>query len=57
MGMRWVNVYRVDDVIGTRVGMELHDFPVAVRAAFGGHSEYWRKDVLTAAQVGASLPG
>jgi hypothetical protein len=55
--VRWINVYRVDDVIGTHVKMDLHEFPVLVRGTFGGHNKYWEQDILTAAQVCANLPG
>jgi hypothetical protein len=54
--VRWFNVFRVDDVIGTQVKMSSVDFPVSVPAGFGGHERYWEKEVLSTEPLCGHLP-
>ncbi|MEM7507576.1 MAG: hypothetical protein AAF415_12605 [Pseudomonadota bacterium] len=46
---RWINIFRIDDFIGTHIGHNT-DWPVEVPVHCGGHSFYWVdppvKDVL-----------
>jgi hypothetical protein len=40
---RWVNIYRVDDFVGTKVAGR-HGWPIEnVGVAAGGHTNYWRQ--------------
>jgi hypothetical protein len=52
---RWVNIYRVDDFVGTHVdGTET--FPINICIPAGGHTGYWCQiEALEA--MGACLPG
>lgn len=44
--VKWFNVYRIDDYVGTYVENTLPDFPVNVPCKPGGHTAYWRTDVF-----------
>jgi hypothetical protein len=55
--VRWINVFRLDDVIGTKVTVSLRDFPVGVAMPYGGHGAYWCKEVLGAEPLCTHLPG
>jgi hypothetical protein len=54
--VRWFNVFRLDDVIGTQVKMSTVDFPVNVPIGFGGHVRYWEKEVLSTGPLCGLLP-
>jgi hypothetical protein len=52
---RWVNIYRVDDFVGTEVvGRE--NYPVNVCLKAGGHTGYWSEEEALKA-MSAFLPG
>ena len=44
--IRWINSYRLDDYIGTYIDNSIPSFPINVPMPFGGHTNYWRKDVF-----------
>jgi hypothetical protein len=40
----WVNVFRVDDFVGTEVGEMKGAWPKNYQVGYGGHTHYWDKD-------------
>lgn len=52
---RWLNIYRVDDFVGTHIdGSE--GFPTNICIPAGGHTGYWRQREALCA-ISACLPG
>jgi hypothetical protein len=46
-GMRWINVYRIDDFIGTRIDTATSGHPMNLAVDPRGHTDYWRdREVL-----------
>lgn len=44
--VKWLNVYRIDDFVGTYIENSIPNFPINVPALPGGHTDYWRADVM-----------
>lgn len=44
--VKWLNVYRVDDFVGTHIENSIPNFPLNVPAPAGGHTHYWSEDVM-----------
>jgi hypothetical protein len=44
--LKWFNVYRIDDYVGTYIDPSIRDFPINIPAPRGGHTDYWQQDVL-----------
>jgi pimeloyl-ACP methyl ester carboxylesterase len=44
--VKWFNVYRVDDFVGTYIENSIPNFPVNIPAPHGGHTSYWQEDVM-----------
>jgi hypothetical protein len=44
--VRWVNAYRIDDYVGTYIENSIPNFPVNVPLPVGGHTAYWRGEVM-----------
>jgi len=44
--IRWINVYRIDDFVGTYIENSIPDFPINVPVPAGGHTNYWSADVM-----------
>ncbi len=44
--VKWFNVYRIDDFVGTHIENSIPNFPINVPALPGGHTDYWRADVM-----------
>ena len=44
---RWLNIYRIDDYVGTHIDGPAPDFPLNIPRQIGGHTAYWEDDVLS----------
>lgn len=44
--VRWFNIYRVDDYVGTYITNSIDNFPINVPMPPGGHIDYWNQDVF-----------
>ncbi len=44
--VRWINVYRIDDFVGTYIENSIPGFPINVPVPAGGHTNYWSADVM-----------
>ncbi len=53
--VRWLNIYRADDPVGTTISGPTPDFPENIRMPAGGHLRYWEEDVAKALRE--HLPG
>lgn len=55
--VRWLNIYREDDPVGTHIEGPTELFPENIAMAGGGHVRYWEKEIFAAAAVCQHLPG
>ena len=53
--VKWLNIYRADDPVGTTISGPTQDFPENIRMPAGGHLRYWEEDVAKALRE--HLPG
>jgi hypothetical protein len=56
----WVNIFRVDDYVGTHIDgatgdLQTQTFPANIALDGGGHTDYWKADVL--GRIAELLPG
>lgn len=59
--VEWLNIYRVDDFVGTVIAGPTDTFPrnigIPIGKKGGGHFHYWEDDVLGAPAIRVHLPG
>jgi hypothetical protein len=59
--VQWLNIYRVDDFVGTVIAGPNDAFPrnigIKIGKKGGGHFHYWEDDVLGVPDIRAQLPG
>ena len=55
--VRWLNIYRADDFVGTIIAGPSDTFPRNVPMKEGGHFCYWEREVLGAPEICVHLPG
>lgn len=55
--VRWLNIYREDDPIGTHIEGPREDFPRNIDMPNGGHVRYWEKEIFASPDVRRHLPG
>jgi hypothetical protein len=55
--LRWINIFREDDPVGTHIDGPTEQFPSNVAMPAGGHTLYWTKDVFASPLVSQHLPG
>ncbi len=53
---RWINIYRIDDFVGTVVGDREGEWPENFAVPAGGHTGYWTDDEVRSILVGNVLP-
>ena len=55
--VKWLNIYRADDFVGTIIAGPSDTFPRNVPMKEGGHFCYWEREVLGAPEICVHLPG